>query len=220
MIRINLIPSKKKKSAAPKISAGAPGQWMVVLMLVGWGLIGGAGYWLLTVEETKTEELRAKTSATLKKIEDIRKAIDEEGLQARKDKVEQLRVAIDKLKAQQRSPVYVMHEIANILTTGKMPDVDEEEQRRLEAQDPQSRIAQNWDATSVWLKSAKESGGVISFEGSARDASDLAELVRRLRASSRFGAVSHPDYKAVRAKKGSSGSYLNWTLNAAVKRWD
>jgi len=220
MIRINLHPARKRRGARTKVAVGAPGQWIVVLMLVGWVLLGGVGYWLITVEEGKTLDFRQQAAAKNKKIEEIRKAIDEEGLQARKDKVEQLQVAIEKLKAQQRTPVYVMHEIANILTTGRQPDIDEEEQRQRESQDPQSKLLQNWDATSVWLTAAVEGGGSLGLEGSARDASDLAEFTRRLRASSRFGAVSHPDYKVVVQQKGAVGRYLTWKLNLAVKRWD
>lgn len=220
MIRINLHPLRKRRGARVRVAVGAPGQWVVVLMLVGWVLLGGVGYWLITVEEGKTEDNRDQAAAKNKKIEEIRKAIDEEGLQARKDKVEQLQVAIEKLKAQQRTPVYVMHEIANILTTGRQPDIDEEEQRQRESQDPQSKLLQNWDATSIWLSAATEGGGSLGLEGSARDASDLAEFTRRLRASSRFGAVSHPDYKVVVEQKGAAGRYLTWKLNVAVKRWD
>jgi Tfp pilus assembly protein PilN len=220
MIRINLSPTKKKRRGSKKTAvpmSGGVGQWVVILMLVGWLAVGGLGYWLLDLEQEKTFQLKKDTAAKNKEAEDIRTKIDEEGLQARKDKVTQLRVAIEKLKAERRSPVFVLHEVANILTTGRMPDIDEEEQRRIEAADPQSRLAPNWDATAVWVTSLSEAGGSLGLEGGARDASDLAEFTRRLRASSRFGNLSHPDYTRVCDKETC---FLTWRLNIQVSRWD
>lgn len=217
MIRINLNPSAQRKASRTKVQAAKPGQWVVVAMLLGWIAIGGGGYWLLLQEEEEEARLRAEDARVKKETEEIRKAIDEEGLQARKDRVEQLRVAIEKLQEQQRTPVFVMHEMANILTTGKMPDIDEEEQRRIEAADPQSKLLPNWDATSVWITSLDEAGGTLALEGAARDAADLAEFVRRLRASSRFGAISHPVFQ--RAGKEST-RFVTWKLNVGVRRWN
>jgi Tfp pilus assembly protein PilN len=220
MIRINLVPDRRKKrSSAVTVQAAGPGQVVLVFMLVGWVAVGGGLYWLLLQEQAATDALRAETAKINAEVEKIRKEIDEEGLQARKDKVEQLRVAIDKLKGQQRTPVYVMHELANILTTGKMPDIDEAELKRIQATDPQSVPSPNWDATSVWVSKVKESGGSLVLEGGARDAADLAEFTRRLRASSRFAAVSNADYTRVDEKTANS-STLKWTLTLQVKRWD
>ncbi len=220
MIRINLSPVKKRrrggKRTAVTLSAGE-GQWVVLLMLAGWLALGGLGWWLLALEEEKTTQLRQDAAEKNRLAAEIRKKIDEEGLQARKDKVAQLRVAIEKLKSQRRSPVFVLHELANILTTGRMPDIDEEEQRRIEAADPQSRLAPNWDATAVWIKSVKEAGGALSLEGGARDAADLAEFTRRLRASSRFGNLSHPDFRRECSKEIC---FLTWRLTIQVSRWD
>lgn len=218
MIRINLNPAIKRKGSKVKVvQASQPGQWVVVAMLLGWIGIAGGGYWLLLQEEEEQARLRAETSKVNKEADEIRKAIDEEGLQARKDRVEQLRVAIEKLQGQQRTPVFVMHELANILTTGKMPDIDEEEQRRIEAADPQSKLLPNWDATAVWIGSLDERGGTLNLSGSARDAADLAEFTRRLRASSRFGFISHPDYKRV---ESDGNRFVTWQLNVQVRRWD
>ncbi len=217
MIRINLLPSKKR---SPRGGAASTGQWVALVMVGGWILLGAGGYWLVAAEEARANEIRAEAAKKKARVEEIRKLIDEEGLQARQDKVEQLRTAIEKLKSQQRSPVYVMHEVANILTTGKMPEVDEEEQRRLEAADPQSKLISNWDATSVWLMSLNEDGGGgLAVAGSARDAADLAEFTRRLRASSRFGNVSHPDFQRVSANDAGS-RYVTFKVDVAVERWD
>ncbi|RMH00247.1 MAG: hypothetical protein D6705_00700 [Deltaproteobacteria bacterium] len=219
MIRVNLAPHRKRSGRkGPRVQvSGGEGQWIVLAMVVGWAALGGLGWYLVTVEEDKRADLRKQTAEKNAEIERIRSMIDEEGLQARKDKLAQLQVAIEKLKAQRRTPVYVLHELANILTTGKMPDIDEEEQRRIEEADPQSRLSPNWDATGVWIDSLKEAGGSLALEGGARDPSDLAEFVRRLRASSRFGQVSHPDFKK---ECNKDHCFVTWRLTAQVTRWD
>ena len=216
MIRINLAPGRKKRRSSLVTRAPA-GQWVVLVMLGGWLVLAGGGYWLLGLEQETTEALRADAARKNARAAEIREMIDEEGLQARKDRLAQLKVAIEKLKAQRQTPVYVLHELANILTTGEMPDIDVEEQRRIEAADPQSRLAPNWEATSVWITNLKQTGDMLSFEGGARDAADLAEFTRRLRASSRFGNLTHPVYTKNCNKELC---YLTWRLDLQVRRWD
>ena len=53
------------------------------------------------------------------KLVDFRSGgVDEAGLQARKDRLEQLRIAIEKLKSNQKTPAYLMYELASILPVG------------------------------------------------------------------------------------------------------
>jgi hypothetical protein len=67
----------------------------------------------------------------------------------------------------------------------------------------------------------EERGGQLIMEGGARDATDLSEFTRRLRASARFDKLSHPDFQRVDNKKGPDAEqHLTWKLTVAVKRWD
>jgi Tfp pilus assembly protein PilN len=232
MIRINLLPSKRKAAKASrrssKVSVGgtaSAGQFILLGMIAGWFALGAVGYWLILREEEAANALRAETTTVNARVKEIRELIDEEKLQALKDRVEQLRTAIEKLTAQQKTPAPVMNELANILTTGKMPDIDEEEQRRRENEDPKAKLNQSWDANSVWINDlVEDKGGALEIAGGARDPSDLSEFVKRLRASRRFGRVSHPEYTEADSKKSklpeAGFSSITFKLTVQVRYWD
>lgn len=226
MIRINLLPTKKKaaRAAAAGGEGSSAGQWWVLGWLVGWVLVGGAGWWLLGMEEDAAAAMREQAAAKTRKAEEIKGLIDEEGLEKRKAELEQVMTARDKLEAKRRTPVYVMYELSMILTDAKDgggPDVDEERLRQIVKADPQAEINTLWDPTGLWLTKVEEKGGVLVIEGGARDATDLSEFTRRLRASARFDRLSHPDFERVDTKNGKDGEqHLTWKLDVTVRRWD
>lgn len=227
MIRINLAPTKKKRAVRSTAASGAPtggGQWWLLGMVGLWLAMVGLGWWLISLEEEAASDLRATTAAKNQEIEAIRKEIDEEGLKQREAQVEQLEVAIKKLTAKRRTPAYVMYELGMILTDAKDgggPDIDQEKYRQNLKADPQSEINDRWDPTGLWLDEMVEEGGVLVMAGQARDATDLTEFTRRLRASARFGELSNPDFERI----GNSGQddlarFLKWKLTVGVRRWD
>lgn len=224
MIRINLLPTKKKAARAATGGETSAGQWWVIGWLVGWVLLGGAGWWLLTMEEDAAAAMREQTAGKTRKAEEIKQVIDEEGLEARKAELAQVEAAIDKLETKRRTPVYVMYELSMILTDAKEgggPDVDKERLRQIIKADPQAEINTLWDPTGLWLTKVEEKGGLLVIEGGARDATDLSEFTRRLRASARFDRLSHPDFERVDTKGGEEGEqHLTWKLDVVVKRWD
>lgn len=229
MIRINLLPKKRKAAktvAGPAAArgAGGTGQWWVLAMLVGWLGLGGVGYWLLGLEEDISLGLRSQAAAKTKEAEGISKEIDEAGLEARKKELDQVEAAIEKLEDKRRTPVYVMYELAMIMTDAKEgggPDIDKEKLRQILKQDPNNKLNERWDPTGIWLTSVVEKGGALVMEGSARDATDLSEFTRRLRASARFGQIKHPDFQRVgSAKNETEQRVLEWKLDVAVRSWD
>ena len=228
MIRINLSPTKKKRRSAGTAAAATPGTgsssqvWMLG-MLVGWIVIGGACYWLQTLEEDAANVVRRDAAATNKKADEIKKDIDEEGLKQREQQVEQMKLAKKKLNAKRRTPVFVMYELAMILTNaadGGGPDKDEEKYRQNLKADPQSAINKGWDPTGLWIDAIEQQGTVIALEGRARDASDLSEFTRRLRASARFGEATNPDFQREGNPADDDARYLTWKLNVQVQRWN
>lgn len=233
MIRINLLPTKKKAARAsaaagggkgrPVASEGGAGQWWALGMLVGWLLIVGAGYWLLTMEEDAAAEMRTQAAAKNREAEQIKQDIDEEGLEASKKELATQEAVIEKVETKRRSPVYVMYELAMILTDSKDgggPDLDEEKRRQLVRSDPQAEPNRLWDPTGLWLTKLEEKGGVLLLEGGARDATDLSEFTRRLRVSGRFGRVSHPNFERANDRGPEDEQHLTWKLDVTVTQWD
>lgn len=231
MIRINLAPTKKRRSkgaaSAPSVGRGgsaSAGQIWIFGFVLGWAGLGGLGYWLVGLEQDASEGLRVQTSTKNKQIEKIKKDIDEEGLKARKAEIERSRAAFKKVNQKRRTPVFVMYEIAMILTPqkdGGGTDIDLEKQRRNLKEDPQSALNARWDPTGLWMTSMSEQGGVLSIKGKSRDAADLTEFNRRLRVSARFGKISNINFiRDGSAQKSDDARHLAWELSAQVRRWD
>ena len=227
MIRINLLPAAKRKRA--KAKAAAPENRIAILLvagLLGWIGLAASGFYFLDTIQAEALAIRADTAKNKARAEEIRKLIDEEALQARRRKVEDLKKAIAALEAQRRTPVFVMFELASVLSTGKLPDIDEEKQRKIEASDPQAKLNPAWDATSVWLSDIKDDGsGTLKLSGAARDPADLDEFVKRMRSSVRFSSVSHAEFVAKaevqkRREETLQSRQYTFTITAAVSFWD
>lgn len=242
MIRINLSPTAKRKLASPtravtavhavmpstKVSRGGI---YAIVMLLGWVAIGVVAWLLQTGVTEDTARLQGQSAALSKQAKDINDQIDEEGLQARRNYEEEVTKAVEMLETKRHTPVYVYHELANILSTGKQPSMIEIEQLRRVNIDPQARLDLDWDARSVWLRSMVEGeNGVLEITGGARDPDDLSEFVKRLRASARFARVSHPEFKREEVKSSSGKKeikpgeslhdYFTFELTAQVRYWD
>jgi Tfp pilus assembly protein PilN len=248
MIRINLSPQLRRRPVAGKsksknttvVASVLPttqvsrGSVIAVAMMLGWVALGVVGWLLIGNIDQDTVVLKGETNKLSADVKALTDQIHEEELQARSDRYEQLKAAKERVETKRRTPVYVLHEVTNVMTTGRGPDKDEAEYRRQVDRDPQAKLDEGWDATSVWLASVVESeNGVLELTGGARDPDDLSEFVKRLRASARFERVSHPEFKLeeVKPTAGTSSttppqpgkidqSFYTFELTAQVRYWD
>jgi len=226
VIRINLLPTKRKKvaamSAKPVVQAGG-GALTVMLMIIGWAALGGAGWWMIELETVATDEVRRAANAATEEAKKLSADLNEDELKRREDELKQVELAITKLKKRKRTPVYVMYELAMILTDAKDgggPQIDREKYAKNKKEDPQNEINARWDPTGLWLSTVTEQEGVVTIEGAARDAADLSEFVRRLRASRWFGDITHPDFERSGDIERDEARHLTWKLDVAVRRWN
>lgn len=224
MIRINLVPARKKKvrSGGPSIPAGTAHWWLIGMLLL-WGGLAGAGTWFVMLETSEADKFRRDHSTLKGQADDIRKDIKEDQLSARKEQVERMEVAIKKLKAKRRTPVYIMYELSMILTDraeGGGPDIDQEKYRQNLKEDPRNEVNDRWDTSGLWILSASETSGVLAIDGEARDATDLAEFTRRLRASARFGKLTKSVWKRLEKAEGEPGGRISWEIEVAIRRWN
>jgi Tfp pilus assembly protein PilN len=247
MIRINLSPSIKRKAvgttqtrAITAVARAVPstkvsrGSIYAVAMLLGWVAIGVVAFLVQTGVTDDAARLTAQTATLVKDAKDINDKINEEDLQARFNRYEELTAAVAALETKRRTPVYVYYELANILTTGKQPTIIEMEQLKRVSLDPQARLDLDWDAQSVWLSTmVEEENGVLEITGGTRDPDDLSEFVKRLRASARFSRVSHPEFELEEVKQPGSNAtkqdlkpgdsthnFYTFELTAQVRYWD
>lgn len=247
MIRINLSPQLRRRPTAGKSKAKATvvssvlpttqvsrGSIIAVAMMLGWVALGVVGWLLIGNIDQDTARLKGETTKLAADAKVLTDQIHEEELQARSDRYDQLKAAKERVETKRRTPVFVLHEVTNVMTTGRGPDKDEAEYRRQVDRDPQAKLDEGWDATSVWLASVVESeNGVLELTGGARDPDDLSEFVKRLRASARFERVSHPEFKLEEVKPTSgtsttaelqpgkiNQSFYTFELTAQVRYWD
>lgn len=244
MIRINLSPSLHQRAKPGRaktttvVASVLPttqvsrGSIIAVAMMLGWIALGVVGWLLIGNVGKDTERLKAEAGKLAVDVKALTDQIHEEELQARSDRYEQLKAAKERVETKRRTPVFVLHEVTNVMTTGRGPDKDEAEYRRLIDRDPQAKLDEGWDATSVWLASVIESdNGVLEITGGARDPDDLSEFVKRLRASARFERVSHPEFKLEEVKPTTGTpqpiqpgkldrNFYTFELTAQVRYWD
>ncbi|MBK6515618.1 MAG: PilN domain-containing protein [Polyangiaceae bacterium] len=186
MIRVNLLPQKKRAERAASIEPSSSQRW--ILVVFGLVLLEAIGFVLF--HQTKEKELaeqKAKNQAAQADITSIRTLVEQhtqvkadlELLRARED-------AISKLEKARTGPTAAMLELSRLLTPGKGPTVDPDRYQAQIQKNPLSAINPAWDARRVWIKSFRENGRLVEIEGLARDSTDVSELALRLKASSYF----------------------------------
>ncbi len=184
MIRVNLLPQKKKAERIALEPSSSQRWLLVVLGVLLFEVIG-----LVLFHQTKVGELEVeqrKNAELTGQIGTIRQLVTQH--QQVKVELEALRAreqAIAKLEAARTGPTAAMLELSQLLTPGKGPTVDADMISRIQ-KDPLRAYNTGWDTRRVWLVSFKETNRTVQVEGLARDSQDVSELALRLRASSYF----------------------------------
>ncbi|HVY49320.1 MAG TPA: PilN domain-containing protein [Minicystis sp.] len=189
MIRVNLLPQKKKGGAAR--AAGGPSQrWL--LAVLGVLLLEVVGLFFfhqkkldeLATQQNKDQQLEAEIQSIKTLVanhEEVKKALAV--LRARED-------AIAKLQSARSGPTAVLLELAQVLTPGKGPTVEADHIQQLRRDNPNLVFNPGWDARRLWLTSYVESDRTVKIEGIARDGNDVSEFAQRLKLSTYFYDVT------------------------------
>jgi type IV pilus assembly protein PilN len=210
MIRVNLLPQKRRKSA-PKNEL-----WLVVslaavaLEIVGFLALFGAKQDELDQEMSKNRALQEQISQikdVAKNHEEVKKKLS--SLRDRED-------AIAKLQSARTGPTAMLLEVARLLTPGRGPSVDPAELQKLRRENPLQDFNSNWDSRRLWLTRFVESERTVRLEGMARDGEDVSELARRMNLSSYFHEVQLLPAKR-ETEKESGLTMVSFKLEAKVR---
>lgn len=211
MIRINLLPSKRKVERVDVRQT-----WLVVLMallLIEVAALFGFHSWL----GTKLKEQEHKNAQLTDQIEQSRRAVASHP--DVKAKLEQLRAkedAIAKLQSARTGPTAVLLELARILTPGKGPTVEAVRLEELRRENPLALYNPSWDPRRLWLSSFAEDKRNVRIVGMARDGEDVSEFARRLNLSNLFFDVQLlPGHRTKDARYGLE--LVNFELQAKVR---
>lgn len=184
MIRVNLLPQKKKAERIA-IEPSASQRWLlVVLGVLLFEVIG-----LVLFHQTKAGDLDAqkrKNGELQGQIGSIKQLVTQHDqvkkeltlLRAREE-------AIGKLEGARTGPTAALLELGQILTPGKGPTVDPDRLADMQ-KNPLKMYNTGWDSRRVWISNYKESDRTVQMEGLARDSTDVSEFALRLKASSYF----------------------------------
>jgi type IV pilus assembly protein PilN len=185
MIRVNLLPQKRRKGGS-----GSRGElWLVAclvsvaLEVVGCLVLYGQKQDELSQQLDKNKALEGQ----IKQIKDVSKNHDEikQKLVALRDREE----AIAKLQSARSGPTAMLLEVARLLTPGRGPSVDPNELSKVRRENPLQDYNANWDPRRLWLTKFIEADRTVRLEGIARDGEDVSELARRMNLSTFFDDV-------------------------------
>ena len=204
MIRINLLP--QKKALRRRGEAGAPAEgseggesqvWLAFVL----GAVLLEVIILLFVYKTKQDQLTQvqKHNAELSgNIENIKREIAQHAtIKAQLKELRDREEAIAKLQSARTGPTATMLELSRILTPGRGPTADRDRLEQMKRDNPSAVPNPSWDPRRLWLTAYRENNRLMKLSGSARDAEDVSEFLRRLALSDYFYEV-----KLLPASKG------------------
>lgn len=196
MIRVNLLPSDKKKRARRVAPTALP---TGDLSLATWGMVyGGAiALWLVVlgamyfvqsseletvVQENKTlearrDELQGKTRG----LADV---------EARLEKSRRLEKVVQELERARRGPTRAVMELSRVLSSPGGPTINSAELERMRQENPLAGFNESWDVRRLWITRFEEIDRECKIAGMGRSNEDVAEFLRRLTLSEIYDGVT------------------------------
>ncbi|MGN6105592.1 MAG: PilN domain-containing protein [Kofleriaceae bacterium] len=218
MIKINLLPQKRPKRAAGR---SADPSSRHVLYGIGGLAVAAVAVFLLVDKPLRDRrgELAEANEALQSAIRDKNKQlVGYAELQKAKTEAEARAQSINRLMRAKVVPAHVLHELGEILTSGRVPTMTAEMAIKTSNQpgsDPNKRFQIDWDPTRIWLSGFSDSAGAFKLEGGAQSESDVTQLSKRLAASIYFMDVTPAGGERV-VDSQSGLNYYKFTITGKV----
>lgn len=185
MIRINLLPRKRRNEAQSSAGQG----WLAAVMIA--LVVEVVGLFALHSYKEKQVNAQARRNAELvAQIEQSKQSVANHPEVLKK--LSDLRAkaeAIASLQSARTGPTAVLLELARILTPGRGPTVDTARLDQLKRENPLAMFSASWDPRRLWLTRFIEQNREVQIGGMARDGEDVSEFARRLGLSGYFENV-------------------------------
>ncbi|HET6414775.1 MAG TPA: PilN domain-containing protein [Polyangiales bacterium] len=196
MIRINLLPTDKKKRARRMAPSPLP---QGDFSLGTWGAIyGGAiAVWLLVlgifyVTQSGKIEVIAQENKTLEARRDELKS-KTKGLAEVEESLEKsrrLEKVVEELERARRGPTRAVMELSKVLSSPGGPTINPAELERMREENPLAGYNESWDVRRLWLTRFEEVDRECKIIGMGRSNEDVAEFLRRLTLSEIYESVT------------------------------
>jgi type IV pilus assembly protein PilN len=214
MIKINLLPQRKPKRASE------PGQRQVAIGAA--ALLAAAAVTFAVVHLPLSKEVTSLRESNEDLQQDNlakkRQLKDAENLKKVVAAAEERALAIETLLKAKSVPAYLLQELSDILTPGRLPTMTKAMALRISEGpqgDPNRRFALDWDPKKVWVTSFTEKEGAFTLEGGAQSDPDVTQLAKRLQASVYFQEVTPRGGERI-SDRESNISYYKFTITGRV----
>ncbi|MBW1760984.1 MAG: PilN domain-containing protein [Deltaproteobacteria bacterium] len=196
MIRINLLPTDKKKRARRVAASPLPtgdlslGTWGVIYggAIAVWFVVLGILYFAQSGElealhqenktlEARRDELQGKT----KGLADV---------EGRLEKSRGLEKVVQDLERARRGPTRAVMELSKVLSSPGGPTINPAELERMREENPLAGFNESWDVRRLWLTRFEEVERECKMTGMGRSNEDVAEFLRRLTLSEIYDSVT------------------------------
>jgi type IV pilus assembly protein PilN len=196
MIRINLLPTDKKRRARRIATSPLPtGDFS----LGTWGAIYGAAIavWLVVLgilyfAQSSELETLAQENKTLEARRDelqgkTKGLADVEG---RLERSRGLEKVVQDLERARRGPTRAVMELSKMLSSPGGPTINPAELERMREDNPLAGYNESWDVRRLWLTRFEEVDRECKMTGRGRSNEDVAEFLRRLTLSEIYDGVT------------------------------
>jgi type IV pilus assembly protein PilN len=212
VIRVNLLPQKRRAEARPE----ARQLWLVAVMVAFLAEVAA----LFVFHGFKNEELadqKRKNSELEAQIEQSKQTVaNHADVKKRLEELRAREAAIGKLQSARSGPTAVLLELVRIVTPGRGPSVAPDRLSQIRRDNPLAVYNASWDPRRLEITSFAESARRVKLEGVALDGEDVSELARRLNLSDYFSNVVLLPGKQEKAKD-TTANVVRFSLEAQVK---
>jgi type IV pilus assembly protein PilN len=196
MIRINLLPTDKKRRARRMAPSPLPqgdfslGTWGAIyggtiaawLLALGIFYVTQSGKVEVIAQENKTlearrDELKSKT----KGLADVEESLE---------KSRRLEKVVEELERARRGPTRAIMELSKVLSSPGGPTINPAELERMREENPLAGYNESWDVRRLWLTRFEEVDRECKMIGMGRSNEDVAEFLRRLTLSEIYESVT------------------------------
>lgn len=196
MIRINLLPSDKKKRTRRMAPSPLP---TGDLNLGTWGIVyGGAiAVWLVVLgvlyfAQSGEMDTLAQENKTLEARRDelTRKTKGLADVEGRLEKSRRLEKVVQDLERARRGPTRAVMELSRVLSSPGGPTINPAELERMRQENPLAGFNESWDVRRLWISRFEEVERDCKITGMGRSNEDVAEFLRRLTLSEIYDGVT------------------------------
>ncbi|MBT8467584.1 MAG: PilN domain-containing protein [Myxococcales bacterium] len=196
MIRINLLPTDKKKRARRAAASPLPSG---DLSLATWGMVyGGAiAVWLVVLgilyfAQSGEMDTIAQENKTLEARRDelTRKTKGLAEVEGRLEKSRRLEKVVQDLERARRGPTRAVMELSKVLSSPGGPTINPAELERMRQENPLAGFNESWDVRRLWISRFEEVERDCKLTGMGRSNEDVAEFLRRLTLSEIYDGVT------------------------------